>query len=160
MVRRVFLQNPSAARATLRLALAPLRVNKATHAAAVSRGVLVAAPFSTAAEQPAASEAIRRLEAWNPLEGLETLDVLLRSTAGSAALVVTLGIEARDTSCGHGAQFEADSCLGPLLGALGCVLPIRAHLEAAREQAESMLTGAGEESAPQKQVQHLGIFCI
>lgn len=83
MVRSVFLKTPNAGRAALRLAVEPLRVP--TEGA--TRHAVAAAAARTAAG------ATWRLESWQPLSGLESLVHLLNSSAGAAALAVTLGLE-------------------------------------------------------------------
>lgn len=123
MVRRVFLANPLPARAALRLAIAPVNGEAA-------RGTPAEATTT------AWANTARRLESWQPLEGLEGLERLLRSAAGAAALAAVLGIEARQEYA-HGAEFEAESTLAPLLGGLSCVLPLHEHLRAAQETAEA-----------------------
>lgn len=133
LVRHVFTGSPSAARATLRLAVAPVQGEFSRETAAGGR---LHADRGAAATVAAAALAntTRRLESWQPLEGLESLEKLFRSAAGAAALGVVLGIEARQEYT-HGAAFEAESVLGPLLGGLSCVLPLNEHLRVAQETA-------------------------
>lgn len=128
MVRRVFLKNPSAACATLRLAVEPVNGGAARGAAA--------------AGATAWADTSRRLESWQPLEGLESLERLLRSAAGAAALAVVLGLEARQEYA-HGAELEAKSALAPLLGGLSCVLSLNEHLRAAHETAGASPSSSG-----------------
>lgn len=104
-----------------------------------------------AAEAAAAADTTMRLESWQPLAGLESLEAVLRSVAGSTALVVTLGLEARKIYA-HGAQFEGESCLTPLLAALPCVLSITAHIRAAGETAGAVPAGGGGDGGVLKQV--------
>ncbi|CAN0562679.1 unnamed protein product, partial [Ectocarpus sp. 12 AP-2014] len=80
MVRHVFLGNPSAARASLRLAVAVLSEVRGeaapprAHVPAGRRGTrATAAPANAAAW----ADTAQRLEAWQPLEGLESLERLL-----------------------------------------------------------------------------------
>ena len=142
MVRHVISGQPSAARAALRLAVAP--VNGGTAATGPAAGGRTPPPAARArrrgaarAEEAAAAAAAavgttRRLEAWHPLEGLESLEGLFRSAAGASALAAVLGIEAR-REYAHGKELEAESVLGPLLGGLPCVLSLSEHLLAAQE---------------------------
>lgn len=134
MVRHIFAANPSAARAALRLAVAPVKKELSRESAAggqLRTGRGAAAPAAAAA---ASAITTRRLESWQPLEGLESLEGLFRSAAGAAALGVVLGLEARQDYA-HGAAFEAESVLGPLLGGLPCVLSLNEHLRVAQETA-------------------------
>lgn len=141
MVRHVFVGNPSAARATLRLAVAPV---KREHSSGTASGGRLRADGGAAATVTAAAMAntTRRLESWQPLEGLGSLEGLFRSAAGAAALAVVLGLEARQQHP-FGAAFEAESVLGPLLGGLPCVFSLNEHLRVAQESA-----GAGPFSPP------------
>ncbi len=132
MVRRVFTSQPSAARAALRLALAPLTGGAATGGSAASGGRTPAARRGAQAGAAAAADTTRRLEAWQPLEGLEGLEGLFRSAAGASALAVVLGLEARQDYA-HGKELEAESVLAPLLGGLPCVLTLNEHLRVAQE---------------------------
>ena len=133
MVRHVFTGNPSAARAALRVAVAPVKAELSPGTAAGGRLRPDRGRAATAAAA-AISNTTRRLESWQPLEGLESLERLFRSTAGAAALAVVLGLEARHEQP-YGAAFEADSVLGPLLGGLPCVLSLNEHLQLAHESA-------------------------
>lgn len=60
---------------------------------------------------------------------------VLSSSAGSAALAVTLGLESAE-QYGHGAEFERESVLGPVLGAFSCVLTVSDHMRAAANQTD------------------------
>lgn len=133
MVRHVFAANPSAARATLRLVVAPVKGELSREPAAGGR---LSADHGVAAKAAAAAmvNTTRRLESWQPLEGLGSLEGLFRSAAGAAALGVVLGLEARQEYA-HGAAFEAESVLGPLLGGLPCALSLNDHLRVAQEAA-------------------------
>lgn len=95
-----------------------------------------------AAAATASANTARRLESWQPLEGLESLERLFRSAAGAAALAVVLGLEARQ-GYAHGAEFEAESVLAPLLGGLSCVLSLNEHLRAAQETAGASPSSSG-----------------
>lgn len=136
MTRHVFARNPSAARATLRLAVAPAKgeLSRETTAGGQLRANHGAAAVGV--------NTTRRLESWQPLEGLESLEGLFRSAAGAAALGVVLGLEAQQDYA-HGAAFEAESVLGPLLGGLPCALSLNDHLRVAQETA-----GANPVSSP------------
>ena len=140
MVRRVLLGHPTAARSALRLALTPLQPNSGPSVPFVHA-------LSTTSKKAEAELAARvidsthRMEAFQPLEGLESVERLLRSPAGAVALSTVLGFEARQDYV-HGADFEANSCLGPLLIALPCVLPFKQHFRAASETLKETIAGA------------------
>ena len=134
MVRHVFAGNPSAARATLRLVVAPVKGELSREQTAGGR---LRADHGAAAATVATAAMARttlRLESSQPLEGLGSLEGLFRSAAGAAALGVVLGLEAQQEYA-HGAAFEADSVLGPLLGGLPCVLSLNEHIRVAQAAA-------------------------
>ncbi|CAM9366400.1 unnamed protein product [Ectocarpus sp. 6 AP-2014] len=157
MVRHVFLGNPSAARASLRLAVAVLsevRGEAPPPGAQVPAGRRGTRATAASANATAWADTARRLEAWQPLEGLESLERLLRSAAGAAALVAVLGLEAR-REYAHGAEFEAESVLGSLLGGLSCVLTLNEHLRAAQEIAGANPYSSGSPSLGNQTTQQL-----
>lgn len=148
MVRRVFSGKPSAAKAALKLAVSPVLKEREAPTTTARRApppiparvhastAAVAAAMTAAASAAAVAATTARLESWQPLEGLESLEGLFRSAAGAAALAVVLGLEARQDYA-HGAALEAESVLRPLLGGLSCVLSLSEHLRAAQEFAGS-----------------------
>lgn len=146
------MDNPSAARAALRLAVAP-----------VNGGAARGTPAEATAT--AWANTARRLEAWQPLEGLEDLERLLRSPAGAVALAVVLGIEARQEYA-YGAAFEAESTLAPLLGGLSCVLSLNEHLRAAQETAGASPSSSGSSlgnrwaQQMEEEASHTNIFFV
>ncbi|CAM9936186.1 unnamed protein product, partial [Ectocarpus sp. 12 AP-2014] len=157
MVRHVFLGNPSAARTSLRLAVAVLsevRGEAAPPRAQVPAGRRGTRATAAPANAAAWADTAQRLEAWQPLEGLESLERLLRSAAGAAALAAVLGLDARQEYA-HGAEFEAESVLGPLLGGLSCVLTLNEHLRAAQENAGVNPYSSGSPSLGNQMAQQL-----
>ena len=141
MVRRVFLGHPTAARSALRLALAPTQRKFGQPVSSIQ--TLGTASKAAAETKARVIESTRRMQAFEPLEGLESLERLLKRREGAIALSTVLGLEARQDYA-HGADLEANSCVGPLLAALPCVLSLSEHTKNSAETLDETIAGTSE----------------
>lgn len=141
MVRRVLLANPTAALSAFRHAITvvPLQRGKSPPSA----------PEPGGGKSARVVDATLRMESFEPLEGLDSLVELLQSPAGSVALSTVLGLEAKQEYA-HGADFEAHSCLGPLLAALPCALSLKEHTRVSADTMEETLAGTSIALPPER----------